>query len=143
MPRRPRPQSFLGVDRHSQNLVARHRPDHVRVLVPNVCLDVRHELVVAVAAHDLTARTVDLFRHVAPFVVDLHRCYAASSSTPSAASASLAASCSAAFFYAPLPSPSCSPSTATAHVKRRSGGGPSTSSPREDNPASRRSPAHR
>ena len=54
--------------------------------------------------------------------------YAAETSTPSFARASLAASCSAAFFDSPWPTPNCSPSMTAADVKRRSWGGPSTSS---------------
>ena len=51
-----------------------------------------------------------------------------SGSTPSASSAWRAASCSAAFFVEPRPIPSCAPAMCAAHTKRRSCGGPSTSS---------------
>lgn len=46
----------------------------------------------------------------------------------SRSSACLAASCSAAFFELPAPVPASAPSMTAAHVKRRSCGGPSTSS---------------
>jgi hypothetical protein len=52
----------------------------------------------------------------------------ASGTTPRASSACRAASCSAAFFVEPRPTPSWTPATCAAQTKRRSCGGPSTSS---------------
>src|SRR5262249_35293367 len=117
----------LGLARHSQDLVSRHRSDHVGVLVLDVRLDVRDELVVGVAADGLSARTVDLLRH--GFSSQVARgSYAPPSSIPNATSACFAASCSADFFDSPLPTPTWSPSMTAEQVNRRSWGGPSTSS---------------
>src|SRR5882724_96654 len=116
----------LCVVRHLHDLVAGHRPDHVGMVGLNMRLDVGHEIVVGLPAHRHAAGTVNCFSHDPPF--GSAEVYAAETSTPSLRRASLAASCSAAFFDSPLPTPSCSPSLTAAEVKRRSCGGPSTSS---------------
>src|SRR5215210_4355871 len=103
------------------------------MVATDVFLGIANELVLVRPAHRDAAFTVDHFRHGPPLEVPPRSTrfagfYAAETFTPSFASASLAASCSAAFFDSPVPTPSCSPSITAAQVKRRSCGGPSTSS---------------
>src|SRR4051812_28160826 len=120
--RPPRPSPLLGLG-HPQDLVARHRPDHVRMVALDVLLDVRDQLVVGLAADGLTARAVDFLGHRSSSSRS-GRSYAPASRS----SACLAAACSAAFFERPVPTPTSSPSITAAHRNVRSWGGPSTSS---------------
>src|SRR5437763_8548928 len=115
----PRPSPLLGLG-HPQDLLARHRPDHVRMVALDVLLDVRDQLVVALAADGLAARTVDFLSHGSSWSRS-RQCYASRSS------ACFAAACSAAFFERPVPTPASSPSITAAQRKVRSCGGPSTS----------------
>jgi len=62
--------SLLG---HPEDVVPRNLTHHLRVILPNVRLDARDQLVVGLAAHRLTTLTVDYFRHASPFVVERHR----------------------------------------------------------------------
>lgn len=54
---------LLGLRRHREPILARPLADLLRMLLPNVLLGVRHELVVGLAADDLTAFALDLLRH--------------------------------------------------------------------------------
>src|SRR5438067_1500977 len=56
---------FFG---HPQDLLAGHRPDHVRVVALDVSFDIRDQLVVALAADGLAARAVHLLRHLSSSV---------------------------------------------------------------------------
>jgi hypothetical protein len=60
----PRQLSLL---RHPEDVVPRHLTHHLRVILPNVRLHARDQLIVGLAAHRLTAFAVDHFRHVPPF----------------------------------------------------------------------------
>jgi hypothetical protein len=62
----------LGLLRHPKDVFARHLTDHLRMILPNVRLDARDQLVVGFAAHRLATFAVDYFRHVSPFV-ERHR----------------------------------------------------------------------
>ena len=53
----------LAVHRHAEDLLAGHRSHLLGMLVLDVRLDVRDELVVRLATHGLSARTVDQLRH--------------------------------------------------------------------------------
>lgn len=61
---------FLG---HRENLLPRHLPGHLRMLLPNMLFDVGDDFVIILASHGVTALTVHDFRHVSPFVVERHR----------------------------------------------------------------------
>ena len=61
---------FLG---HPEDVIARHLTDHLRMILSNVRLDARHQLVVGFAAHRMATLAVDYFRHVSPLVVERHR----------------------------------------------------------------------
>src|SRR5678816_4855377 len=90
----------------------------------DVLLGPVEDLVLGFAAHRLPARAVDHLGHRASFG-RRPGCYAAGARR---SSASRAASCSAAFLERPLPTPTSLPSIIAAQVKRRSCGGPLTSS---------------
>src|SRR3954454_21662820 len=66
----PRPSPLLGLG-HPQDLFARHRPDLVWMVALDVLLDVRDQLVVALAADGLTARAVDFLGHGVLLVAEL------------------------------------------------------------------------
>ena len=59
----------LGLLGHPENVVPRHLTNHLRVILPNVRLDARDQLIVGLAAHGLATLAVDYFRHFPPFVV--------------------------------------------------------------------------
>jgi hypothetical protein len=51
---------------HPEDVVPRHLTDHLRVILPNVCLNARNQLIVGFTAYGRAALTVDNFRHVSP-----------------------------------------------------------------------------
>jgi hypothetical protein len=58
---------------HPEDVVPRHLTDHLGMILPNVRLNARDQLVVGFAAHRVATLAVDYFRHVSPFVVEGHR----------------------------------------------------------------------
>jgi hypothetical protein len=56
----------LRLFRHPEDVIARHLTDHLRMILPNVRLDARHQLVVGLTAHRVATLAVDYFRHVFP-----------------------------------------------------------------------------
>src|SRR6185437_263747 len=122
----PRPACLLVLD-HPRKRLARELVGHVRMDLLDVLLCVVEHLVLGLAADRRAAGAVDHLGHrpssrTTPPMLPR---YAA---TPRRSSASRAASCSAAFFERPRPTPTSSPSITAAQVKRRSCGGPCTSS---------------